>query len=353
MLVGWMALSRMRALPTNINLNIMSWRTSWIITWLALTLLIGLRHEIGVDWGNYLGHIEATAEEPVLDVVSRGKDPAYALLNWLGANVFGGIYLVNTICGALFTWGLIRFCQAQPRPWLSLLVGIPYLVVVVAMGYSRQGVAIGLAMLGLTAFMNGSLLRFVLWVAVAAAFHKSAVILLPLAIFFSNKSRLLTLIGLTVTTGLLFALLLKESVDGLVQTYIVAEYDSSGAAIRIAMNALPAIIFLWCRKRFCLPPTQLAFWTWMSLAALGFIVLLIVSPSSTAVDRVALYWIPLQLFVWSRLPDVLGRFGKRNPVWVGAVISYCAAVQFTWLFFAEHAFAWLPYQFYPWVVLWL
>jgi len=90
----------------------------------------------------------------------------------------------------------------------------------------------------------------------------------------------------------------------------------------------------------------------MSLAALGFVVLLLVSPSSTAVDRVALYWIPLQLFVWSRLPDVLGRFGQRNPLWVTAVFSYSAAVLFVWLFFASHAHAWLPYQFYPWVVLW-
>jgi len=35
------------------------------------------------------------------------------------------------------------------------------------------------------------------------------------------------------------------------------------------------------------------------------------------------------------------------PVTPGA-----AAVLFVWLFFAAHAFAWLPYQFYPWVWLW-
>jgi hypothetical protein len=118
------------------------------------------------------------------------------------------------------------------------------------------------------------------------------------------------------------------------------------------MNALPATIFLIMRKRFVLEPMQRKFWTWMSLGALGFVALLVISPSSTAVDRVALYWIPLQLFVWSRVPDALGRRGSANGFWVFSVVCYSAIVHFVWLFFATHAFAWIPYQFYPWVWMW-
>jgi len=351
-LAGWMAMSHMRALPTNVSLIDIRWDAPWCITWLILTLMIGFRHEIGVDWGNYLGHVEITAGEAFTDVIALGKDPAYAALNWFGANFFGGVYLVNLFCAAVFSFGLIKFCRAQPNAWLALVVAVPYLITVVAMGYTRQGVAIGLAMLGLTALMQGSVLRFVFWVVVAAVFHKSAVILVPLAIFAGSKYRLLTVIGVVFSAALLFSLLLQESIDGLVTTYVEAEYESSGAAIRVAMNVLPAVLFLWFRKRFCLPTSQTIFWTWMSLAALGFVVLLFVSPSSAAVDRVALYWIPLQLFVWSRLPVVLGRRGRRNPVWVTAIVGYSGAVYFVWLFFASHSFAWLPYQWYPWVLLW-
>ena len=118
------------------------------------------------------------------------------------------------------------------------------------------------------------------------------------------------------------------------------------------MNALPAALFLLLRKRFALTPAQRTFWTWMAWGALAFVVLLYVSPSSTAVDRVALYWIPLQLFVWARVPDALGRPGGANAFWVYAVVAYSAAVHFVWLFFATHAVYWLPYQFYPWVWLW-
>ena len=97
---------------------------------------------------------------------------------------------------------------------------------------------------------------------------------------------------------------------------------------------------------------MLSVWTWMALGALAFIGLLVVSPSSTAVDRLALYWIPLQLFVLSRLPNAIGPPHARNDVWVMMVVVYSAAVLFVWLNFAVHARYWLPYSFYPWKLLW-
>jgi hypothetical protein len=39
-------------------------------------------------------------------------------------------------------------------------------------------------------------------------------------------------------------------------------------------------------------------------------------------------------------------------VWVYVVVAYSATVHFVWLFFADTAFAWVPYQFYPWVLFW-
>ena len=138
----------------------------------------------------------------------------------------------------------------------------------------------------------------------------------------------------------------------MVHTFIEAEYESSGATIRIAMNALPAVVFLWRRKHFNLTNDQLKFWTNMAWTALGFILLLLISPSSAAVDRMALYWIPLQLLVWSRLPDAVGKAGQRNAVWVYGIVAYSAAVLFVWLFFADNVSGWLPYRWYPWVLLW-
>ena len=69
--------------------------------------------------------------------------------------------------------------------------------------------------------------------------------------------------------------------------------------------------------------------------------------SSTVVDRLALYLIPLQIFVLSRLPESFPNKGRANSQLVIAVIFYSCAIQFTWLSFADHAESWLPYQLYP------
>ena len=50
------------------------------------------------------------------------------------------------------------------------------LVVVVAMGFTRQAAAIGFLMLAFAAFSEKSLVRFLIFVALATTFHKTAVI---------------------------------------------------------------------------------------------------------------------------------------------------------------------------------
>jgi hypothetical protein len=324
---------------------------TWWVALVMFILMIGLRHEVGGDWSTYLEMLESYTDGT--DEAKYGfQDPAYILLNLLAARSGLGVYLINLLSAVFFSWGLFVFCRVQPRPWLALAVAVPYLITVVAMGYTRQGAAIGIAMLGIVALGQGSTWRFMLWIALAALFHKSAIILVPMALLAGTKRRVFTFILVALTFALLYVLLLQEAISFLTLGYLQAEYQSSGAAIRIAMNAMPAAIFLVFRKRFQLAPAQQSFWTWMAWGALLFIVLLNLSPSSTAVDRVALYWIPLQLFVWSRLPNALGKKTGKNLPWVCAVVAYSATVHFVWLVYADTAFAWLPYQFYPWVWLW-
>ena len=263
---------------------------------LAPALMIGLRYETGADWSAYLSIFEAYSYMD-LGMVFAESDPGYGLLNWVVSGLGLEIWAVNLVCAAIFTWGLVKLAKRQPNPWLAFLVVIPYLVIVVAMGYTRQAVAIGFVMAALAEWDKRSLLRFAIYIVLAATFHKTAVLVLPLVALSATRNRVLTgasILGLGV---LLYYTFLESSVDQLLSAYVEAEYSSEGAAIRVSMNLLPAILFLLFQNRFARTEPELKLWRIFSLAALGTLVLLFVLPSSTAVDRVALYLIPLQLVV--------------------------------------------------------
>jgi hypothetical protein len=335
----------------------------WGTVWLLLTLLVGYRFQVGGDWYHYLyyyDYIHSLVGVDALDVeVLTNIDPAYQLLNWLSAEMDWGIFGVNLLGGAIFAFGLVVFCRRQPRPWLALAVAIPYLVIVVGMGYSRQGIALGLAMLGLAALGNRSTLKFVVCVALAAAFHKSAVLLLPIAALATTRNPYWTAAWVTLTVGVLYYLLLASDVDKLYTHYVVAKYQSEGAGVRLLMNAVPAAVLLIWRRRFRLAGPEAPLWKWFSIVSIVLLAIFMISPASTALDRMALYQLPLQLVVCARLPDVLAAtavsssglkrstIGKYSTIVVAAILIYYGTVQFVWLNFANNADAWVPYRFYP------
>ena len=314
---------------------------------LLIAILVGFRYEVGADWETYIEIFDNARYLDWGDIFTRG-DPGYEFLNHVAHALGIEVWSVNFVCALIFTFGLVKFARHQPNPWLAIVVGVPYLIIVVAMGYSRQAVAIGLIMAGITEFDKNRLIRFGLYILVAAAFHKTAIIILPLVAMTSTRHRIV-IAGVVALMGYLFySWFLEAGVDKLVTNYLVAEYSSQGAAIRVAMNLLPALIFLRYRKRFIMPDQQKRLWLNFALAAVAMLGMLFVLSSSTAVDRLALYIIPLQLVVLSRVPDVFpSRDGGRNVQLVLMVILYSAVIQFVWLNFANHAEYWLPYQFYP------
>lgn len=310
---------------------------------LLIALIVGLRYHVGADWIPY-EDMFAYARGQTLGSLPAMGDPGYYLVNIAVQWIDGDLWLVNLVCAAIFAWGLMRLAEAQERPWLAVVVAIPYLVIVVAMGYTRQAAAIGLIMAGLASYAKtGSILRFAVYVALAATFHKTAVVALPLIAVANERGRVVGLLIAVAITYLFYQLFLSASVGRLVTNYIDARYAAEGAGIRVAMSILPASLFLIRSRRLGFPERERRVWRNLALAALGFLILLVVVRSSAAVDRLALYTIPLQLAILSRPRSVLVSEGFGTAL----IIGYAAVVQFTWLNYAHHSRYWLPYQFWP------
>ena len=318
----------------------------WVFATAIFALMVGLRNEVGGDWFNYLTLLETVSILPLFEAI-REPDPGYYLLTLISAELGWGVYIVNLFCGLVFALGLSAFCRGLPRPWLALAVATPYLVIVVAMGYTRQAVALSLAMLGLRALQRGATSWFVLCVLLGATFHKSAVLLLPIAALAGSRNRYWNVLWISVVAFGAYVLLLEESVGPMYVNYVEAEYQSEGAWVRGLMNALPATLLLLRWKNFRFTTDEKGLWFWFAVISMALLGVLAVTSASAAVDRLALYMLPLQLVVFSHLPEVLGSQQGKNTAWATAVVMYYAAVLLVWMNFATHAEYWKPYRFYP------
>ncbi len=319
-----------------------SW-VPWFGIGILFALMMGLRHEVGGDWANYLPYLDLAADMS-LGEAATSSEASYAILNWMAYRVGGGIYLVNLVCAAILMAGTLKFCSGQPWPWLALLVAVPYMLIVVGMGYTRQAVALGFALLALTDLGRGRTLRFILLVALGATFHKSAVFLLPIAALAASGNRFLNVVIVAITTALLYYLLIEDQSEVMWENYIVSQYHSSGGLVRVLMNVVPALLMIVLSRKIAPDPKERKLWVWISVFAIVCLPLVLLA--STAVDRLALYLIPLQLFVFSRLPELATRIQTRTAIVVGTVVYY-GTVQFVWLNFGVHARGWLPYQIMP------
>lgn len=309
-------------------------------------LLIGFRYEVGADWFTYEEIFGVISFMDLFEALAY-DDPGYALLNWIAVGLEVEIWFVNFACALIFCWGLIRFARAQPNPWLALVVAAPYLILVVSMGYTRQAVAIGIVLAGLSRIGQVPIYRFSLYIVAATTFHKTAIIVLPLVALTETRNRYLTAAMMGIIAIFLYFQFVDEALDRMMTNYVEAEYSSQGAAIRVGMNLPPAVLFILFMRRFSENEQERAVWRNMSLAAFAALILLLMSAASTAVDRSALYVIPLQIYVLSKLPFAFSRDGRPGILMVLLVIAYSAVIQFVWLNYATHAEYWLPYRIYP------
>jgi hypothetical protein len=316
----------------------------WLVLVLLFTTMIGFRFQVGGDWYNYLRMLNLAQGFGFENIPNSPVDPGYTLVSVFSLTMGWGIAGVNVICGGLFMIGLATFCRSLARPWLALAVALPYLVVVVAMGYTRQSVALGFEMLGLTALSRQSTVWFVIWTLFGATFHKSAVLLLPIAALASASNRFWTSIWIAAATGLAYLVLLQKESEELYTNYIGSAYSSSGALVRTLMNVVPAFLFLYARRRISFAKGEERLWYWFSIISIMLFGVLFVSPSSTAVDRVALYMLPLQLFVFSNVPAALSRESKTEALVAQLITLYYAAVLLVWLTYADNSVGWLPYR---------
>ena len=310
-----------------------------------LIFFIGTRFAVGGDYHSYMKYYYTLKLEDsyFTALFISGGDYLYNLLTVFFAKIGLQITSINFICATIFSLGIYIYAINQKYPALVLIVAFPYLILVVSMGYTRQATAIGLFLIALVALKNKKIIPFFFFIILASLFHKSAIILLFFAFLTSKKHRNIIFICSIILFVILFFVVLADDFFGVSSTYVVNQtFESRGAYIRAGINILAALIFFINYKKFSKENSynNLSIYFWMSLASI--IIFPMNDYASTAFDRLGLFLMPLQLFVFSNL--FISIYSKINMIKYSIICAFYFCVLFVWLQFAIHSYLWIPYQ---------
>lgn len=329
---------------------------SYYFIFILLTIFIGLRYEIGVDWDQYveiMGRFSPEGDSPfslTFSYVVKNIEPSYMFFSWIGAQLGNNIHIVNTLSALIFTYGLLSYCNKQEYPWLGLLISYPVLIIVVALGYTRQACAVGIEFFALTALENQKYYKSLLLLLLASSFHISVLSCLFLYVKKPKKGILklknIIPLALFVTIGaIVYFLRFGDAIAIYYLNYVVKSTSSVGALYRSIPLFIAALILIIRQNKFKMYfEKTFHIYLKMAYAALFVSISILIFPKiSTIFDRFALYLSPLIIYVFSKVIKLklykVEKF-EYNFVFLLTYFFYT----FYWLINAVHSKWFVPYK---------
>lgn len=306
-------------------------------------IFIGLRYEVGADWDAYLCFHSLAGSVTLLEALEV-TDPGYMFFSWVFASLDLGIWSLNLLCASTIVFGLGSLAQLTARPNLYFLSAAPYLLIVVGMGYTRQSASIGLVCLAMASLFSERRRSARIFAFTSLAFHKSAALGIVPILFSLAKSPLMRSSAGLLSALFLYYFITNSALDVAMTGYIETEFESGGAYIRVYQIFLSGVFFLlFLRKNES--DVERKVYMNQALIAVALLPALIVSPSSTLIDRLSLYALPLQTYVLCRVPSM---FSSYNLVYLATliVVFLNVSIFLVWINYAEHAHSWINYNNY-------
>jgi hypothetical protein len=313
------------------------------MTGAMLVVFIGGRSEVGCDWYAYAVKYLDASKYGAFEIM-QAQDSGFGLLNWAFNRADLGLLGVNMFCAIVFVFGLMSLAAKQPRPWLVVAVAIPMLIVVVGMGFTRQSVAAGFLMLALNAATSEKIWRYLIFVALAATFHQSAIVFAPFVVFIDSRRALSISRILSVLIVCAALLLLSTKFEAFRSSYIGnSQWEGEGQAAlyRMSLNVLAAGIFFAYRRRWTQQFSDARVFGFLSICSVAIYPFAFLEP--VAADRISMYLLPFQIVVFARFPSFAAARLTRTNITV-MVLCASAVLMFVWFKFANHSVCWHPYQ---------
>jgi len=250
------------------------------------------------------------------------------------------------VMSCIYVGCLMRFASLVRAPFAFLVLAFPVLVIQLGMSGMRQAMALGFLMLALVSFTNRERALTAIWVLVAAQFHASAVIFLPIALLVGrhlSTQRILIALGLL---GPVVVYLLQDRLGVYSDRYIeqiYGENSSAGAWFRYALVVLPFFLLArWYRR------VEVRFTETIELMRLFMLIAFVLAPigllSSVVLHRLVFYVMPVSIITLIAVAETLAVVWRAKVIRLAPFVVYGSYI-LVWFTLSGHAAkCYVPYQ---------
>ena len=314
-----------------------------------LLIFMGTRYETGCDYWGYLVRFNYLYQDENYLSYLPAEEPGFHLLNF-AIKSFGLDYVwLNVSASLIYLICLFRFARISPRPLLLIALFFPILIVQLGMSGLRQALAVGFLLLAFANYTEKNRILTALWILVAAQFHQSAYIFLPLALLVGRNISVGRIMVALILIGPVVGYLLEERAQVYHERYVeelYGENSSSGAIFRYALALIPALLFekykVRLRRVFTKSYDLMRLFSLITFALIpvGFV-------STVALHRLTYYVLPISIYTLLNVSMVMPRrVGVSKKLLFVPVLIFGAYVV-VWFVWSKHASScYIPYKTY-------
>lgn len=313
-----------------------------------LLIFGGTRYFVGCDFEQYLKryhYYEVNVHYiSFLDVITQAES-GYLIINYFFNWIGMGYSWVQFTFFAITCLCLYIFSSRYERPMTLITILFPIFVVQLSLSGIRQATAAAILLLAFNAFNDRKRLKTALFVLLASTFHQSALIFLPMSFVAGRELSMFRLaLGLLISLPAML-ILGQDRAEAYQERYGEGDVESFGALLRVALVAIPCVIFEFQKINFRrLFSKDYVLMRIFSIAGLLMIPMVLIS--SIAAHRILFYVIPMNAVILMRLPRVLSGSWRLDLVHMMPFVAYGLYIV-VWFATSSHAArCYIPYDSY-------
>ena len=217
-----------------------------------LVLFMGTRYYVGCDYAGYLSRYDNTPVYSSLLDAFKAPEPAFNLI-MIGVVTSGLDYLwVNLISSAIIVACYWYFLRHHSYSLMILALCFPILIMQLGMSGLRQAIAVAMVMAASIPFTQGRRFATFMWIVVAAQFHTSAYVFLPLVALVGVRVSFGRMTWAAMAALPLLLWLLSDRLEVYQTRYVEQAYgdqSSGGAVFRYFLMFPVSVLFFVNRER--------------------------------------------------------------------------------------------------------